>query len=116
VSLPGTVNLEVYSEDTFIRTITIKENDSPKDVSNWTFDAHIREDLDSSTIVEEFTIKKTQPADGEIEIELTSNQTNALETGKNYVYDVQVEQDSGVIKTLFGGKLAVRPDVTTIGA
>lgn len=70
-------------------------------------------------VVAEFTVTNTDLANGQFRLSLTGAQTSAIPiTGCNtnkasYLYDVQLTQQNGQIKTLMRGKIVITREITT---
>lgn len=53
----------------------------------------------------------TDPTAGQVSMELTANTTSSIRAGR-YVYDVEIEEDGGVVTRIFEGIATVLPNVT----
>ena len=76
---------------------------------------HIREYLDSSTIIKTLTTANGQiiidGVLGRVDIFLPPADTQTLEA-KDYVYDLELESSSGEVTKVVSGKLTVRSEIT----
>lgn len=87
----------------FSASILINDTyNSPINLESYTIQSSIKENEEASTI-ESFSIVKTDAANGQIEMSLTSEQTAQL-TGKVYYYDLVITDDEtdNSIRALYG--------------
>ncbi len=103
-------NLTVDQGSDFSSVVTVTDSeDQLVDLTNYTYRGQIRKSYSSSTAVD-FVITANTPANGELTITLTSNQTSNLRAGR-YVYDVEIESGN-VVTRVVEGQLEVTPRVT----
>lgn len=108
---PGLLHLDIYQGDDFEKVLTFTEDDGTAiDVTGWTLKGEIRNAPGGTTVVETFTITKTNAVGGEIEMALTAAETLAVPAGI-YYWDLQ-RTVVAQVRTLLAGKAVVRKDVT----
>ena len=103
---------------TYTDTITLKNiDDTPFDLTDWSIRASLRRNVAASTATS-FTCTKTDAANGEFTMGLTSVQTAAL-TAQNYmptiyVYDVEIynADETPIVYRVLRGRAKVEPEVT----
>lgn len=106
------VELTIEQGATFSTEVTVNDaNGSAKDLSDYTARSQLRKSYYSTTAIN-FDVTITDPLDGIISMELSSNTTANISPGR-YVYDVQIEDDiSGEVTRIFEGIATVLPNVT----
>lgn len=94
-------------------TFTIDVTDTNGDVLNLTgYSAagQIRKSFSSSTAVD-FTATITNATRGEVTLQLSNTQTNAMKAGR-YLYDVEITSSGGAKTRVLEGQLEVMAGVT----
>lgn len=94
-------------------TFTIDVTDTNGDVLNLTgYSAagQIRKSFSSSTAVD-FTATITNATSGELTLQLSNTQTNAMKAGR-YLYDVEITASGGAKTRVLEGQLEVMAGVT----
>lgn len=94
-------------------TFTIDVTDTNGDVLNLTgYSAagQIRKSFSSSTAVD-FTATITNATSGEVTLQLSNTQTNAMKAGR-YLYDVEITSAGGAKTRVLEGQLEVMAGVT----
>lgn len=105
------VELSIEQGTTFSTTINVNESDgSAKDLSTYSARSQMRKSYYSSS-AKDFTMLKTDAAGGEITMSMTAANTSNLTPGR-WVYDVEIEDQSGVVTRIFEGIVVVMPGVT----
>ena len=106
------VELTIEQGATFSTEVTVNDaNGLAKDLSDYTARSQLRKSYYSTTAIN-FDVTITEPLDGIISMELSSNTTANISPGR-YVYDVQIEDDiSGEVTRIFEGIATVLPNVT----
>ena len=106
-------NLRVERGSTFSSDVTVKDNEgSVFDLTGYSATASLAKCYDSSFYDRtSFTCTITTPTTGVITLELTADQTNALESGR-YVYDLEILRASdSTISRVIEGIVTVSPSV-----
>ena len=106
---PARLDLKFVSGDSFSRTILIKDENGPIDLTGLTGRAQIR-DRPNGTLLAEFTVTIPTPLTGEVVFSLTTAQTRAL-PGKG-VWDLELDGGLNNTHTIVTGAVCVIPDVT----
>ena len=107
-------NLRVERGSTFTSAVTVKDSDGVVfDLTGYSATASLAKGYDSSFYDRtSFTCTISTPTTGVITLELTADQTNALESGR-YVYDLEILRASdSTITRVIEGIVTVSPSVT----
>ena len=107
----GTYNFILEQGATFNRILTLKENNSAMNLTNYTVASKMRSTHDSSTVVGTFTCTISDATAGEITMQMTNSTTAAIEEGI-YVYDLEITNSAGTVTRLMEGNITVNPEVT----
>jgi hypothetical protein len=104
-------NLTVDQGSTFRATVDITDSDgNPLNLTGYTSAGQIRKSYYSLTAID-FTTNIINETSGVIEISLTSEQTDAMRSGR-YVYDIEITSAGGEITRVLEGQVEVTPGVT----
>jgi hypothetical protein len=104
-------NLLVEQGATFSQVVSIADAyGNPLDLTEYEYRGQIRKSYASRTFTA-FTVTSEDPTSGDIEIGLTATQTDTLREGR-YVYDIEIEDASGVVLRALEGIVTVTPGVT----
>jgi len=104
-------NLVIDQGADFSVEIQYKNDDGTvKDITGYTARSQMRRSY-YSTSNTAFTAAITNASIGQLELSLTSNQTNSLKSGR-YVYDVEVVDTSSKVTRILEGIVTVMPGVT----
>ncbi len=94
-----------------VRLLDQGDNNSPIDITNYTFQGQVRENYTTEELAAQFTFTKAIPyASGSVFMELTADDTINLNQRK-YVYDVKITSGS-ISRRILEGGLTIRPAVT----
>ena len=107
-------NLRVERGSTFTSDVTVKDSDGVVfDLTGYSATASLAKGYESSFYdITSFTCTISTPTTGVITLELTADQTNALESGR-YVYDLEILRASdSTITRVIEGIVTVSPSVT----
>ena len=107
----GTYNFILEQGATFNRILTVKENNSAMNITNYTVASKMRSTHDSGTVVGTFTCTISDATAGEITMQMTNSTTAAIEEGI-YVYDLEITNSAGTVTRLMEGNITVNPEVT----
>ena len=107
----GIYNFTLNQGATFSRQMTVKENNSPLNLTGHTAAMQLRSTYDSSTVALSMTAAVINATQGILSISATSTATAALEEGI-YVYDLEITTSAGVVTRLLQGQVTVSPEVT----
>ena len=107
----GIYNFTLNQGATFTRQMTVKENNSPLNLTGYTAAMQLRSTYDSGTVALSMTAAVINATQGILSISATATATAALEEGI-YVYDLEIESSGGVVTRLMEGKVTVTPEVT----
>ena len=115
---PGKVNLTIYKGTTFVKSFQWKTGDplTPVDLTGFKIRAQFRSKQSSPDVLEEFTstnskIVITSAVEGKFHMILDATQTSHIDY-KSAVYDLEVEDATGVVIRLIEGSVSVNPEVT----
>jgi hypothetical protein len=109
-------DIEIDQGSSFALSITVSENGSPKNLSQFTPRAQMRPSVDSpDTDKVDFTFDSTNLASGIIILKLTHTASSAMVAG-NYFYDLEIFTGTAPNETsvtrIMQGKAVVNPEVT----
>jgi hypothetical protein len=113
----GTYNWSVEQGSTEVRTMTWKDSGGTGiDITGYTIEMHVRKgEEDEDTLLELATggsgIVLTTPASGIFTVTITATQTAALPAGA-WVYDLEMDDGSGVKTRLIEGTFTVDREIT----
>jgi hypothetical protein len=95
-------------------TLVDQDNNTPLNLTNYSFQGQVRENYDSTNVAAEIGITKLLPyTSGSIFVQLTADQT-ATFTQRKYVYDILMTSGSinPVSRRVLEGYFVVRPSAT----
>lgn len=105
------VELQIESGATFSTEIIVRESTgTSKNLVNYTARSQMRKSYYSSTATN-FNIEISDAANGVIAMGITAANTANINPGR-YVYDVEIENNQGVVTRIFEGIVTVLPNVT----
>ncbi len=109
-------DLEIDQGSSFSTSITVNENNSPKNLTGFGARAQMRPSIDSpDNLKTDFTFDLTSASTGIIIMKLSHTASTALTAGV-YFYDLEIfEGDSGSetsVTRLMQGKVTINPEVT----
>ena len=107
----GIYNFTLNQGATFNKQMTVKENNSPLNLTGYTAAMQLRSTYDSSTVALSMTAAVVNATQGVLSISATATATAALEEGI-YVYDLEISTSAGVVTRLLQGQVTVSPEVT----
>tara|TARA_Y100000816_G_C25836705_1_gene437372 strand:+ start:241 stop:576 length:336 start_codon:yes stop_codon:yes gene_type:complete len=107
----GIYNFTLNQGATFTRQLTVKENNSPLNLTGHTAAMQLRSTYDSATVALSMTAAVINATQGILSISATATATAALEEGI-YVYDLEITTSAGVVTRLLQGQVTVSPEVT----
>lgn len=109
--LPSNFDIEIYKGDYLPLSVTlVQPNGTPLNLTGYTAQAHIRSNY-GDEFVYAFTVTIPAPSTGKIDIVLPSNVSAGIAPG-TYIWDFQVKEPSGNIRTYLAGDVAVYDEVT----
>lgn len=101
----------MWKGDYFPFTVTVKDNAGVAlNLTGYTARAQIRNPNDA-TQVWDFTANIPTPSNGEVQLTLTSPVSSTIPAG-NYIWDFQVTDPSGNVRTYIAGDVRVYDEVT----
>lgn len=107
----GIYNFTLNQGATFNKQMTVKENNSPLNLTGYTAAMQLRSTYDSSTVALSMTAAVLNATQGILSISATATATAALEEGI-YVYDLEITTSAGTVTRLLQGQVTVSPEVT----
>jgi len=106
-------NITIYRNDTdTIKLILKDENRNPINLTGWKIYFTVKKyktDTDDVALLKKDITDFPNPYSGEVEIRLTTSETNLLGT---HYYDVQAKNDRNEIITLVSGNIIFTEDIT----
>jgi hypothetical protein len=105
------VELTLEQGATFSTTITVNDAaGTTKNLVNYSARSQMRKSYYSNT-AKTFDVSVTNPLVGEITMGMTAANTANVTPGR-YVYDLEIQDGSGVVTRIFEGIVVVLPNVT----
>lgn len=105
------VELHIDAGSTFSTEVTVRDaNGLVINLTNYTARAQLRKSYYSTTATD-FTIEIPQPVTGILMISLTASNTANIKPGR-YVYDVELQSNTGIVTRIFEGIATISPNVT----
>jgi len=112
-AMPSNWDLKIYEGDTVRFTVTVTDaNDVPINLTGYSAAAQLKTSFSDATPVA-FTCTITTPASGVVEVYLAPATTAALIAGTSYIWDFQLTEPDGDVRTYLAGDVTVVPEVTT---
>lgn len=110
----ATVSNLYVDQGSFFRTyVTVSNTDGTAlDLTNYTVASQMRKSYQSSTAYN-FTSSITNPIQGRVRIELSSEDSRLIPAGR-YLYDIEVRSPSGERTRVVEGIVLVNPEITKI--
>jgi hypothetical protein len=111
------VNLQIDAGADYSHIVTYRTStDEIIDIDGWSARMQLRAAIDDDEPALELTSEEDEGltingAAGEVTIAITASQTEELESGE-YLYDLEIENDSGQVFRLIEGTVTVNPNVT----
>lgn len=103
------VNIVIDQGTTFNTTFIIhNSSDEPIDFTTYTANSQMRKSYSSSN---SFVFGVGLSSNGQVSLSMSANTTASITAGR-YVYDVEVEDDTGVRSRIVEGIVTVTPQVT----
>jgi hypothetical protein len=107
-TIPGELNITIYKGDTLYKTLTFTDaNDDPLDLSTCTVTMQVRRKAGETVLI------SLTEGDG---LTVSSNTVlidHLVTIAKgSYLWDLQFEYDSGIVRTYVGGSFDVENDIT----
>lgn len=103
------VNIVIDQGTTFTTSFTIEdENGTPVDFSVYTANSQMRKSYSSST---SYTFDTSLSSNGVIILSMSANTTGSITAGR-YLYDLEVQDGSGIRSRLVEGIVTVTPQIT----
>lgn len=107
-------NMEVKKGDTKPLTLYFtNENKTAIAITGWTIFFTVKkeiDDIDDDAVIKKTITNHTDPENGKSELKLSSSDTN-IDSG-NYLYDIQIKNTLGEIRTILEGIFTVTKDIT----
>lgn len=112
----GELDLVIEQGATFQKKLIWQDaSGNPIDITGYIARMHIREELDSATILVELTTVNGRislgGSNGEIDLLISASDTEAL-TFSSAVYDLELEDTGGIVTRLVEGKVRLSLEVT----
>jgi hypothetical protein len=110
----ATVSNLYVDQGSFYRTyVTVSSTDGiPLDLTNYNVASQMRKSYQSSTGYN-FTSSITNPIQGRVRVELSSEQSRLIPAGR-YLYDIEVTSPSGEKTRVVEGIVLINPEITKI--
>lgn len=93
----------------YLHLVDDEENDI--DLTNYSVRSHIRKKFTDTNPTAIFNCSIINAEQGKIQLKLDANITKTIQKG-TYVFDVEIENDEGMVTRILEGILIVTPEVT----
>ncbi len=107
----GTYNFTFEQGATFSRQLTVQDNGSAMDLTNYSARMQLRSSVESTTIALTVTCAITNATSGILTVSNTATETMGVDAGI-YVYDLEIESSAGVVTRLMQGTATITANVT----
>ena len=105
------VELQLESGSTFSIDITVNDsNGASKNLTNYIARSQMRKSYYSTT-AHDFVVNITNASLGVITMSMTAANTANIRSGR-YLYDVEIQDNAGVVTRIFEGIVNVSPNIT----
>lgn len=112
-AMPGNYDLSIYEGDVCKFTVTVKDsNNAVVNLTGYTAKAQLKTGYEDASPVN-FVCTITTPTSGVVLVYLAPATTAALTPGSTYIWDFQLTEPSGDVRTYLAGDVTVIPEVTT---
>jgi len=111
------VDFNIFQGDLFKYTLTVKENGSAVNITDYKFYMTVKsskDDADADAVIKK-EFDPSSPTEGEVVIELGTDDTDDLTVTTSttkYVYDIRMKDSSGENIVLLSGELKVLQPIT----
>ena len=100
----------VHRGATFVKSLLIKKDGAPLDLSGWSAKSQVRPEPDSPDLICEMEITIV-PEEGRIRLRIGQDVTARIPAG-TYAWDIRVTDDEDAARYYLGGAFLVLPSVT----
>lgn len=107
----GTYNFTFEQGATFSRQLTVQDNGSAMDLTNYSARMQLRSSVESTTVALTVTCAITNATSGILTVSNTATETMGVDAGI-YVYDLEIESSAGVVTRLMQGTATITANVT----
>ena len=112
-AMPNNYDLSVYEGDTVKFTVTIKDsNNVATDLTGYDAKAQLKTGYSDASPID-FVCTITTPTSGVVTVYLAPATTAALDPSKSYIWDFQLTDPGGDVRTYLAGDVTVVPEVTS---
>ena len=112
MTMPAFNSFQLYKGDTLQFQLTLKTSGSAYSIPEGsTFSGSVKEKR-SSTVTSNFNTSVLSASSGIVLFTLPSTESAKLTSNKNWVYDVQIKDNSDYVTTLLTGNIFVTDEVT----
>jgi len=107
----GTYNFTFEQGATFSRQLTVQDNGTAMNLTNYSARMQLRSSVESTTVALAVTCVVTAATDGIVTVSNTATETMGVDAGI-YVYDLEIESSAGVVTRLMQGTATITANVT----
>ncbi len=107
----GTYNFTFEQGATFSRQLTVQDNGTAMNLTNYSARMQLRSSVESTTVALAVTCAITAATDGIVTVSNTATETMGVDAGI-YVYDLEIESSAGVVTRLMQGTATITANVT----
>ena len=103
-------DIEVNRGETFSKTMRLKKNGVPLDLTGWSGKAHVRPEPESETLICAMEVEIIA-AEGKVRMVIPAEVTAEIPAGL-YAWDIRTADSGGTVRYYVGGVFKVLPSVT----
>lgn len=112
-AMPQNYDLTIYEGDAVKFTVSVKDAaNAAVNLTGYTAKAQLKTSFTDASPVE-FVCTITTPTDGVVSVYLAPATTATLIAGESYIWDFQLTEPGGDVRTYLAGDVTVIPEVTT---
>lgn len=112
-AMPSNYDLSIYEGDALKFTVTVKDSSNVAlNLTGYTAKAQLKAGYSDVAPVN-FVCTITTPTSGVVSVYLAPATTAALDPSKSYIWDFQLTEPGGDVRTYLAGDVTVIPEVTT---
>lgn len=112
-AMPKNYDLSIYEGDAVKFTVTVKDSSSVAiNLTGYQAKAQLKTGFDDTNAID-FVCTITTPTEGVVSVYLAPATSAALTPGATYIWDFQLTEPGGDVRTYLAGDVTVVPEVTT---
>jgi hypothetical protein len=112
MTMPAYYSFQLYKGDTLQFTLTLNSSGSAYFIPEGSVFSGAVKEKNKASVTANFSTSIISAEDGVVLFTLPSSESSLLDAKKNWIYDVQIEQTGGIVRTLLAGSMFVTDQVT----